>query len=59
MGYTGSIFDVIRVYTSDVNSEESLVEFSYGVIFGLIESTMFGLTESSKLGEELCFREGV
>ena len=51
MGYPGSIFDFIRVYYFDGNSENVLAEFPYGVIFGAIESTMFGLTESSKLGE--------
>ena len=53
MGYLGSIFDGIRVYNFDGNSEELLVELPYVVIFGTIESIIFGLTESSKLGEDL------
>ena len=59
MVYPGSIFYEISFYNSDVNSEEPLVELSYGVIFGVIESTIFGITESSKLGEEICFKEDV
>ena len=59
VGYRGSIFDGIRVHNSDGNSEELLAEFPYGVIFGAIESIIFGLTESSKLGEELGCKEGV
>ena len=53
MGYPDSIFDGIRVYNSDENSEEFLFELPYVVIFGVIEVKMFGLTESSKLGEDL------
>ena len=59
VGYPGSIFDGVRVYNFGRNSEESLVEFPYGVIFGAIESTMFGLAESSKLGESLGCKESV
>ena len=57
--YPGSIFDGIRVYNSVRNSEELLVEFPYGGIFGAIESIIIGLTEYSKLGEELGYKEGV
>ena len=53
MGYPGSIFDIIRMYKSDGNFEEFLSDFPYGVIFGAIESTMFGVSDSSKLGEEI------
>ena len=56
MGYLGSIFDGKRVYNYDGKSEEYLAELPYSVIFGGIESTIFGLTESSKLGEELGFK---
>ena len=59
VGYPDSIFDGIRVYNSDENSEEFLFELPYVVIFGVIEVKMFGLTESSKLGEELVCKEGV
>ena len=59
VGYPDSIFDGIRVYNSDENSEEFLFELPYVVIFGVIEIKMFGLTESSKLGEELVCKEGV
>ena len=59
MGYRGSIFDGIRVHNSDGNSEELLAEFPYGVIFGAIESIIFGHSESSKSGEELGCKEGV
>ena len=53
VGCPGFIFDGIRVYNSDGNYEESLFELPYGVIFDAIESTMFSLTESSKLGEDI------
>ena len=53
VGYPGYIFNGIRMYNSDGNSEELLYKLSYGVIFRVIESIIFGLTESSKLGEEL------
>ena len=53
VGYLGSIFDGIRVYNFDGNSEELLVEFPYGVIFSAIERIIFGLSESSKSVEEL------
>ena len=46
-------FDGIRVYNSDGNYKESMFELPYGVIFDAIESTMFSLTESSKLGEDI------
>ena len=57
--YTGSTFGGIRVYNYDGNSEESLVEFTYGVIFGVFESKSFGLTESSNLGEDIGCSESV
>ena len=43
MGYHGSILDVIRVYKYDGKSEEIIVELLYGVIFGAIESIIFGI----------------
>ena len=47
------------MYKFDGNSEELLVKFSYGVIFGVIERIIFGLTESPKLGEDIGCKEGV
>ena len=44
-GYPGFIFDGIRVYNSDGNSEELLVKLPYGVIFGAIYSIIFVLAE--------------
>ena len=57
VGYLCYIFDGIRVYNSDGNSEEILDEFPYGVIFGAIESIIFGLSEYSKSVEELCCKK--
>ena len=59
MRYPGSIFDVITVYNSNGDSEELIVELPYGVLFGAIETILFGLTESVKIGEKLSCREGV
>ena len=59
VGYLCSIFDGIRVYNSYGNSEEILDEFPYGVIFGAIESIIFGLSEYSKSVEELCCKKSV
>ena len=59
VGYRGSIFDGIRVHNSDGNSEELLAEFPYGVIFGAIESIIFGLSEYSKSVEELGCKKSV
>ena len=47
------------MYNSDGNSEELLLELPYGVIFGAIESIIFGLTTSSTFGEELGCKEFV
>ena len=48
MGYPVSIFDGIRLHNSDGNSEELLVEFPYGIIFGAIgckEGVWLGISE--------------
>ena len=51
MGFPDSIYDRIRVDNSDGKYERFLVGTSDGTTFGLIENTMIGVADSSKLGK--------
>ena len=59
MGFIDSFFDGINEDNSDGNSEGFPVPTADDVSLGFFEMSMLGLADSSKLGEELRFREDV
>ena len=51
MASNDSVSDIIRVETSDGNSEDNLRRISDDVTLGLSNNTMIGVDDSYKLGE--------
>ena len=51
MASNDSVSDIIRVETSDGNSEDNLRRISDYVTLGLSNNTMIGVDDSYKLGE--------